>query len=872
MRTLSSTLLAEQKKSSVTPYVRVYLEDASGIISYTFTTADTPTRLYSVRHIEEPYGGVAIIRLRNNDGYFNSRNLRGYKVHIGWGMVTSAGNEYSEPAYLNVLSQRDISEEGELLTELTCIDIWGLLAREDSFAGGTKLIGKVSVKTSSAILEKLTGQTSGATGTIYQHASNWVAVVGVTGTFQAGETATSTNLTIEISSVEAIGTGGLAPAYSGDTNVFTIIEQMLLGFTTLTLDSDDPDNTAQTYYPRYRVPIGTPLRAVIQDVIGFTRCGLRMRTDGMHMLYLDPAPISADYEYDSSHVHLSNRRDQGLVIPTQIYVINSDPDDTTVPAYIGSAYDSGSYGALGRHLSRIVNIPTVQSDADAAKRAEQLIARAKADTNTGIVTVPIMNCGQEIYDWIKITDTRNANLIFEGRVGRIQRDYDRGVSSMELRLGGLMTAAEITPIGAVESNVQQIEGAPIDHTPVHLEPWKVPAAIQGFEHDIDFSAVDWDTVQWTAGTIKFYDGTTQSILSGTYDIPDYVVRYIYFDLDDASPNVLKVTDNYLSVMTTRTGIVCIIQKSTDTGVNPTIIPSRGKMPLITADIIYLTGLLDRLPDGTYGKVLSTQISAGNLKLTSATIKDGVWYNESGVIIDANTGIEIRGNLDLKFTYAGSYAAYIYVGTAGDLALLPDVNAEVWILQEGLFANNLRLPNSAYFGTYGSTAQKVLFNTASTWQGTSGVDHKLCPSIFDGTLGWGYLGDANYFWYRVYANTYYGKNTTIQAFQEQDDIALVKAIKSTRIKDKDGTEREVIDIDSLPDGVKYVERGVRVDRRARLIGRANEEADRVDAEEEVTEERVPYEAKFINLGSFTSLAIGALQQLIERVEALERRIR
>ena len=100
MRTLSTTLLAEQKKATVTPYVRVYLLSADGLTSYTFTAADNPSRLYSVTHRGEPYGSIAIIRLKNNNYFFNAKDLRGYRVTIGWGAVTSAGDEHSDSAYL----------------------------------------------------------------------------------------------------------------------------------------------------------------------------------------------------------------------------------------------------------------------------------------------------------------------------------------------------------------------------------------------------------------------------------------------------------------------------------------------------------------------------------------------------------------------------------------------------------------------------------------------------------------------------------------------------------------------------------------------------------------------------------------------------
>jgi hypothetical protein len=69
------------------------------------------------------------------------------------------------------------------------------------------------------------------------------------------------------------------------------------------------------------------------------------------------------------------------------------------------------------------------------------------------------------------------------------------------------------------------------------------------------------------------------------------------------------------------------------------------------------GNLDDIADGvTNGKVLLTDLSSGHLKLTSNTVKDGEWYDESGVEIDASNGINIYGTnnaLTTRATKAGT---------------------------------------------------------------------------------------------------------------------------------------------------------------------------------------------------------------------------
>jgi phage minor structural protein len=76
--------------------------------------------------------------------------------------------------------------------------------------------------------------------------------------------------------------------------------------------------------------------------------------------------------------------------------------------------------------------------------------------------------------------------------------------------------------------------------------------------------------------------------------------------------------------------------------------------------------LDDVGEGTtYKKVKATDISAGHIKLTSAAVIDGEWYNESGVVIDAAHGINIYGQ-DMAFTTRATKTGPIqcYVGANG----------------------------------------------------------------------------------------------------------------------------------------------------------------------------------------------------------------
>ena len=101
----------------------------------------------------------------------------------------------------------------------------------------------------------------------------------------------------------------------------------------------------------------------------------------------------------------------------------------------------------------------------------------------------------------------------------------------------------------------------------------------------------------------------------------------------------------------------------------TVIPKRkalgtGGVPVIPPAVPQAVSTL--LEDAAYGKVLKTAIQAGLIKLSS-TVKDGEWYDKSGVEIDADHGINIYGKDNALTTRATKDGAIqCYVGADGKI--------------------------------------------------------------------------------------------------------------------------------------------------------------------------------------------------------------
>ena len=135
MRTLHADLTAAQQSASRTPYLRLAFRSRDRATSRTYATTDNPNRILDVQQAEGRYGaqiavsGVpfavsAIITLSNDDGALTSVDFKGYRLDIGWGLVTGSGAKYSEGEPLFVVNQRFLSVGGRLELEFHCVSLW----------------------------------------------------------------------------------------------------------------------------------------------------------------------------------------------------------------------------------------------------------------------------------------------------------------------------------------------------------------------------------------------------------------------------------------------------------------------------------------------------------------------------------------------------------------------------------------------------------------------------------------------------------------------------------------------------------------------------------------------------------------------------
>jgi len=240
-------------------------------------------RILSVEEVREPYTHTAGIVLDNADGALGATDLRGCEVVIGWGAVTSAGEEYCDSPPLRVVRQELVSGEGLLTCRLTCLGVPDQLA-EDRASGSY-----VPAADDTTVLQSLINSILAATLVPYLHCD-------------------------------------------GIDYVWDDTDALATGYR--------PRDGFRVYTNGSRL-------AAVRRLLDFTCCVMRVEADGrLHFFEPTTGGAAFDHVFSlaaGSHAFLQKIGRQTLVIPNRIEVMT--PEDAPV-SYSGAATDASSYALL----------------------------------------------------------------------------------------------------------------------------------------------------------------------------------------------------------------------------------------------------------------------------------------------------------------------------------------------------------------------------------------------------------------------------------------------------------------------------------------------------------------------------------------------
>ncbi len=224
--------------------------------------------------------------------------------------------------------------------------------------------------------------------------------------------------------------------WPGTKTVWEIIQELICRWgIDLIQPAGVPQSSAiNSFYPDFTIHPGTPGDTALKHLLSFVPDAIIF--DGYQAYTKDlQADEESSYSYDviasgawQSHPIISGHYAQS-VPPTRAQAIGRADDGARI---IESAFDWDNI-AMGIDILATDYDPNLTTTARTAERADAILRRESLRPKRGSLTVPV-NCGQQLYDVITITDPRCGILAENHRVAAIRTTYEPAVAGYFQRL------------------------------------------------------------------------------------------------------------------------------------------------------------------------------------------------------------------------------------------------------------------------------------------------------------------------------------------------------------------------------------------------------------------------------------------------------
>ncbi len=220
---------------------------------------------------------------------------------------------------------------------------------------------------------------------------------------------------------------------SNDSSVKDILA-FVLARAGLKLDVKSQSSVITGFYPDFTISTSNQGKTIIQKLLSFVPDVLFVEGNTAYLVN----PLASDssvYSYGSSHQILDGRYWQGAWGLNRMQVEGYDAGSDTV--IIVDRFDWDEIDRLYDRPAQIEdsNIGTVTR---AEQRGDAYLRQAEIESVSGMITIPV-NCGQQLYDVIDITDNRAGFTSIKKRVlGSLLVYYpQRGEYQQRLQLGSV---------------------------------------------------------------------------------------------------------------------------------------------------------------------------------------------------------------------------------------------------------------------------------------------------------------------------------------------------------------------------------------------------------------------------------------------------
>jgi hypothetical protein len=206
--------------------------------------------------------------------------------------------------------------------------------------------------------------------------------------------------------------------WPADKRVWEIIQEIICRWgINLTSPGGVPKSSVvDNLYPDFTLQPGTSGDAALQRVLSFIPDALIFDGNEAYVKDLKDDEASS-YSYGTTHVILQGEYSQAVSL-TRARAIGRDGEDNRI---VEDAFDWPNLELGIDNLEQSYD-PNLQSAARAQERADAILRKHALESQGGQITVPV-NCGQELYDIITITDERCGISGKKYRVMRIDVQY-----------------------------------------------------------------------------------------------------------------------------------------------------------------------------------------------------------------------------------------------------------------------------------------------------------------------------------------------------------------------------------------------------------------------------------------------------------------
>lgn len=208
----------------------------------------------------------------------------------------------------------------------------------------------------------------------------------------------------------------------------------VLGRCGLKLEVKSQSSVITSFYPDFTIHSNNRGNVVIARLLSFVPDVLFVEGNKAYIVN----PLSSDssaYSYGASHSILEGRYRRGPCVPNRVQVEGYDPVESE-PVVV----DSFSWSEIDRLYDRLQQLEdrNIDTVAKAEQRGEAYLRQAEVESASGAIQIPV-NCGQQLYDVIDITDSRAGLSGAKKRVLGLTLVYNprRGEYEARLSLGAV---------------------------------------------------------------------------------------------------------------------------------------------------------------------------------------------------------------------------------------------------------------------------------------------------------------------------------------------------------------------------------------------------------------------------------------------------